>query len=173
MMVFAPDSPLGRLLAAPMRAGEVVWLGERPARRAAMRIVPSSTLIAQRGIKGDRYESSRDGPRQVTLIAAEDLAAIAAFLGRDHVAPDLLRRNVVTRGINLLALKQRRFHIGTALLEMSGDCAPCSRMEEVLGPGGYNAVRGHGGITARIVAGGEVHVGDAVVRSEIALDRNG
>jgi MOSC domain-containing protein YiiM len=132
-----------------------------------MILTPSSVvLIAQRGISGDRYQSTHDGPRQVTLIAAEDLAAIAAFLGHNAVPPDLLRRNIVTSGINLLALKDRRLRLGTALLEVSGDCAPCSRMEEVLGTGGYNAVRGHGGITARIIEGGEVTIGDAVERAD-------
>ncbi len=52
---------------------------------------------------------------------------------------------------------------GAALLEASGDCAPCSQMEEALGTGGYNAVRGHGGITARIIEGGSVTIGDAIV----------
>jgi len=100
----------------------------------------------------------------VTLVAAEHLAAIAAFLGRDGVPPELIRRNLVVRGINLLALKGRRFRIGAALLDCSGECQPCSRMEEALGPGGYNAVRGHGGITARVIEGGAVGLGDAVSR---------
>jgi len=164
-MVFAPDSPLGQLLAAPMRPGRLQWIGLRPARRVAMLTASEATLTTGHGITGDHYASRHDGPRQVTLIAAEDVAAIAAFLGIDAVAPDLLRRNLVTSGINLAALKGQRFRIGAALLEGSGDCAPCSRMEEALGPGGYNAVRGHGGITARVVESGDVRLGDPIERS--------
>jgi MOSC domain-containing protein YiiM len=163
-MALSPDSPLGRLLAGPMRPGQLAWIGLRPARRSPVLARDSAILTAGRGIEGDHYDTSRNGPRQVTLIAMEDLAAIAAFLGLAEVGPQLVRRNLVTRGINLWALKDRRFRIGTALLEGSGDCAPCGFMEENLGPGGYNAVRGHGGITARVVEGGEIRVGDVVER---------
>lgn len=122
----------------------------------------SAHLVAAAGIEGDRYKTLRDGERQVTLMAEEDLAAIAAFLGQRVILPELLRRNFLTRGINLVSLKDRKFRIGTALLFGTGDCAPCSQMETALGPGGYNAVRGHGGITARILESGIARVGDAV-----------
>ncbi len=92
----------------------------------------------------------------------EHLAAIASYLGAANVTPALLRRNIVTRGINLYALKDRTFHLGSALLQATGDCHPCSRMEEAFGPGGYNAVRGHGGITARVLEAGQVRLGDAI-----------
>ena len=168
MTVYPSDSPIGRLLAGPMRPGRLEWIGLRPARRGTMLAPASAKLIAGHGVEGDHYDSQRNGARQVTLIAAEDLAATAAFLGISEIAPEHLRRNLVVRGINLVALKDRRFRVGAALLEGSGDCAPCSRMEEALGPGGYNAVRGHGGLTARIIAGGEIRIGDAVVRVDEA-----
>ncbi|GAC1488891.1 MAG: hypothetical protein NVS2B11_14330 [Acetobacteraceae bacterium] len=72
-------------------------------------------------------------------------------------------------GINLLALKGARFQIGAVTLDMTGECHPCSRIETLLGPGGYNAVRGAGGILARVVAGGTVRIGDAIGRLDPAV----
>lgn len=160
-----PASPLARLLDGPLRPGAVRWIGLRPARRVAMQAVASAMLDPAGGLVGDRY-SGRGGARQVTLIQAEHLPAIAAYLGLAGVAPERLRRNLVVSGLNLLALKGRRFRLGAAVLEMTGECHPCSRMEEEFGPGGYNAVRGHGGITARVVSGGPVLLGDAVARED-------
>jgi MOSC domain-containing protein YiiM len=112
-----------------------------------------------KGLQGDRYQSS--GKRQVTLIQAEHLTVVASVLGTP-VNPATLRRNLLVSGINLIALKNARFRIGEALLEGTGPCEPCSRMEDSLGPGGYNAMRGHGGITARVLEGGWIRTGDAV-----------
>jgi MOSC domain-containing protein YiiM len=156
-----PSSALFALLNAPVRPGEVSWLGIRPRRREPMLAGETATLDVAQGVWGDRYARA-SGSRQVTLIGVEDLAAIASYIGRDAVAPEDLRRNVVTRGINLLALKDKRFKLGSAILETTGECHPCSRMEEILGIGGYNAVRGHGGITARICKSGAVAIGDSI-----------
>ncbi|CAN5881886.1 MOSC domain-containing protein [soil metagenome] len=155
-----PNSPLARLMTAPVRPGTVTWIGLRPTAHAPMTPVEAATLVAAQGIEGDRYRTRNNGGRQVTLIQVEDLSAIASYLGRESVAPEELRRNIVVRGINLLALKEKSFRIGGTLLAYSGECHPCSRMETILGGGGYNAVRGHGGITARILEGGEIVVGD-------------
>ncbi len=159
-----PESLLARLLAAPVRPGRLVWIGLRPARRAPMVPVDQVELRPGEGLVGDRWRGGATGGRQVTLVAAEHLAAIAGFLGLDHLAPERLRRNCVIAGVNLLALKGHRFRLGAALLEHSGECHPCSRMEETFGPGGYNAVRGHGGITARVIEGGTIRLGDPLVR---------
>lgn len=146
-----------------MRPGRVVWIGLRPGRREPLIPVDAVAVTVEDGLVGDRYQSKGSRSRQVTLIEAEGLSAIAAYTGRP-VTPEQLRRNIVVCGINLLALKDRRFRLGAALLEMTGECHPCSRMEENLGPGGYNAVRGHGGITARVLESGEVRIDDQIAR---------
>jgi MOSC domain-containing protein YiiM len=148
------------LLATLPQTGRVAWIGVRPARRGRVTAVSAVEAVAGQGLAGDHY--AHDGKRQVTLIQAEHLVAVAAFVGRPTLDPAPLRRNLVVAGLNLLALKGRQFRLGGALLEWTGPCEPCSRMEEALGPGGYNALRGHGGITARVVAGGLIRVGDAV-----------
>src|SRR4051794_23720336 len=127
-----PGSPLARLLDGPMAPGRLAWIGLRPARRAPMLAAESGRLDPGRGLEGDRWSGAPAGARQGTLIAAEHLAAIAAYLGLPAVPPERLRRNLVVAGINLLALKGRRFRVGDALLEHSGECHPCSRMEEEL-----------------------------------------
>lgn len=168
IMPLNPSSTLAQLLNAPMKAGQVVWLGIRPGRREEVVELQIADFDLVRGLLGDRYTRAQ-GARQVTLIQAEHLSAIASHLGRTQVLPGDLRRNVVTQGINLVALKEKRFRIGTAVLQTTGECHPCSRMEEILGVGGYNAVRGLGGITARIIESGTVRVGnDIVAHSEEA-----
>ncbi|HEV2509535.1 MOSC domain-containing protein [Bosea sp. (in: a-proteobacteria)] len=158
-----PGSLLSELLNAPIRPGRVVWIGLRPARRAAMTSVETATASAAEGLVGDRY-NGRSGSRQITLIQREHLAAIASHLGLERIDPDQLRRNIVVERINLAALKDHRFRLGTAILAWTGECHPCSRMEEAFGPGGYNAVRGHGGITARVIESGTIALGDKLER---------
>ena len=144
------------------RPGRVSWLGIRPERRGPVQVVETITLSEEKGIIGDHY-SGQSGNRHVTLIQAEHLPVVAALTGRDTLDPALLRRNIVVSGLNLLALKDQTIQIGEVVLEITGQCHPCSKMEIALGPGGYNALRGHGGLTAKVVKGGTVRVGDAVV----------
>ncbi|CAN5862451.1 MOSC domain-containing protein [soil metagenome] len=148
------------------QVGRLEWIGLRSARRGPVVSVAETVAIPGIGLTGDRRADGRapdlQSVRQVTLVQAEHLPVIAAFVGLARLEPEPLRRNLLVSGVNLLALKDRSFWIGEVLFSYSGPCHPCSRMEETLGPGGYNALRGHGGITARVVRGGTLHVGDAV-----------
>ncbi|WP_299984619.1 MOSC domain-containing protein [uncultured Ruegeria sp.] len=149
---------LKTLIAGWAQPGCVEWIGLRPDRRAKMATVDAAMISAD-GLEGDR---GRAGKRAVTLIQHEHLTAIGSYLGQGPVAPDILRRNLVVSGINLAALKGREVQVGEAILRFTVICAPCSRMEEAFGKGGYSAVRGHGGWCAEVIRPGRVMLGDAV-----------
>ena len=155
---------LRELMSVFPHPGKVVWIGIRPAPRVAMQALESVEAVTGRGLAGDRTAAkSRPGNRrQVTLIQAEHLQAVGQLLRCAAIEPSLTRRNIVVAGINLAALKGRSFMIGGALLELTGECHPCSLMESQLGAGGYNAMRGHGGMTAIVLESGVIAVGAAV-----------
>ncbi|AYO96004.1 MULTISPECIES: MOSC domain-containing protein [Xanthomonas] len=160
-MALNPDSPLGKLMATLPQTGQVTWIGVRPAREVAMQEVDAAQVSTGMGLVGDRYKGG-SGKRGVTLIQAEHLPVIAALSGHGTISPATLRRNLVVSGIALIALKGRRFRIGEIELEGTDPCDPCSRMEDALGAGGYNAMRGHGGLCARVLRGGVLRIGDTV-----------
>jgi MOSC domain-containing protein YiiM len=141
--------------------GQVEWIGLRPAKNELMRNVDTAAAIAGQGLEGDRYKST-GGKRQVTLIQAEHLDALRSLLKAPDLQPATLRRNILVRGINLLALKDKEFTVGNVQMVFTGLCHPCSKMELALGPGGYNAMRGHGGINAKILTDGQISIGDKV-----------
>lgn len=151
---------------------EAIYL--RPARLVPMVSVSEATAEPGRGLIGDRRSLAlRTGElaqkREVTLIQAEHVPDIASWLGLPSLDSARLRRNLVVSGINLVSMRslfadvQLQWHFGEgAVLEVTGSCDPCSRMESELGRGGYNAMRGHGGMTARVLVGGTIRVSDAI-----------
>lgn len=162
---------LSRRFAAPGRLQAILL---RPGRGRPALAVDRAEAHAGQGLVGDRGHRQAGpgtGKRQVTLLQAEHLPVIAALAGRGEapVDPALLRRNLVVAGLNLLAARALfkdqplRLLLGAdVVLDVTGPCAPCSQMEVRLGPRGYNAMRGHGGITARVLQGGWLAVGDPV-----------
>lgn len=155
-------TPMQRLVSTLPQTGRVEWIGVRPARDQAMLILDCVMVSPGKGLAGDRFSGLETSKRQVTLIQHEHLSVIASCLHRESIGPEVFRRNLVVSGLNLLALKDKTFRIGDVVLEYTGLCHPCSKMEKALGPGAYNAMRGHGGITTRVVQGGELALGSLV-----------
>lgn len=154
--------PLQDLLADVPQTGCVQWLGVRPAAGSEMLELEAVEARREAGLTGDHARPGPRNTRQVTLIQWEHLPVVAGLLGKSVSAADM-RRNIAVAGLNLFSLKGRRFRIGSAILETTGWCQPCARLEERLGKGTFQAVRGHGGITARVLQGGIIRLGDAVI----------
>ncbi|MDQ3030856.1 MAG: MOSC domain-containing protein [Myxococcota bacterium] len=160
------ERTLRERLADVPQTGRIEWIGVRPGHGAPILVLDRALALADRGLEGDRVSASLrgGGKRQVTLVQCEHLDVIARLLGRDRpVEPVLLRRNLVVAGINLRSLERMRFAIGAeVVLEGTGPCEPCAKMDHALGEGAFHAMRGHGGITARVISGGPIGIGDPV-----------
>ena len=162
-MILKHDQTLADLRSHIASSGRLSWIGIRPKHQQAMIMPEMAILLENKGIEGDHIANGSSKKRQVTLIQEEHLPVVSELVNNKAVNPEFLRRNLVVGGINLLTLKSEKFSIGGCVLEGTGLCHPCSRMEEALGTGGYNAMRGHGGITAIVIRGGTISLGDSVV----------
>jgi MOSC domain-containing protein YiiM len=166
--------------------GRIEAIVLRPMRGQPAQPVHEAMAEPGRGLLGDRRAGTpRSDPaarkRELTLVQAEHLPLLAQWCGQATLDPARLRRNLVVSGLNLVAMRSPFtdltlvWQLGDAVtLEVTGPCDPCSRMEAELGVGGYNALRGHGGMTARLTSGGWLRVGDRVqlkaVRAAAARD---
>lgn len=153
------------LNAPPHVEGRIEAIIVRGHARQPARSIGATQALAGIGLADDRLGQRGEAElstRQVTLVQQEHLPVIAQLARVAEVDPVRLRRNLVVSGINLLALRNAKLQVGEAVLQVVGPCAPCSRMEEEIGPGAYAAMRGHGGMTARILSGGAIRLGDVV-----------
>ena len=162
MNISYDETVMNDLLRIIPQKGKVDWIGIRSKKKEKLSVVESVKVEKGTGLVGDHFKGISSGKRQVTLIQQEHLNVISSILGKKRIDPKLTRRNIVVSGINLLSLKHHQFRIGDVILQTTGICAPCSRMEENLGAGGYNAMRGHGGITATVIEDGEIKLGDTI-----------
>ena len=148
------------------QVGKIEWIGLRPIKKADLTEVTSAEITVESGLTGD-HNARKGGKRMVTLIQREHIDLVASVMNKS-VSPLDLRRNIVVSGINLLALHDQEISLGEGVvLKGTGYCVPCSRMEENLGPGGYNTMIGHGGITASVISGGSVAVGDPIAMNKV------
>jgi len=143
-------------------AGKVEWIGLRTHRGAEIEEKSSIQAITDHGLDGDKAGKRPGGKRQVTLIQAEYIEVIRSLMPQANINLADLRRNIAVSGLNLNALKDCTIRIGLSTFEITGFCHPCSRLESQLGEGVFNALRGHGGLTAKVIDGGLIQLGDEI-----------
>jgi MOSC domain-containing protein YiiM len=134
---------------------------------ATMERVEAVRTIEGRGIEGDRYCEGTGfwtpygDVCEVTLISSEDLEGIESELGI-RVKNGEHRRNIITRGIRLEGLRGRKFRIGETVLEYDRPRPPCRHIQDLTEPGMTRALKGRGGICARVIEGGMIRTQDAI-----------
>ena len=138
----------------------VAALHVAPGSRLPTRSVPSVTIETAAGIIGDRYHGARH--RQVSVQSATSLAEAAELFGAE-IPPGLTRRNVTISSGEVPRDPGSLIRIGTALLEVVRVAAPCKLLDDTLGRGAQEALRRRAGSICRVLVGGDVAVGDAVL----------
>jgi MOSC domain-containing protein YiiM len=142
-----------------MTSGTVAELFVAPTKAADLAPVGEVVAVEGQGIEGDRYFGADGAGRNVTLVEAEAIDAVAADRG-EAVGPRHVRRNIVTRGIALNHLVGQRFRVGEVVLQGVRLCEPCHIVEELVGEGGRMAFLHRAGLRADVVRGGVIRVGD-------------
>jgi MOSC domain-containing protein YiiM len=138
-----------------------------PKGSAEMERVEEVRTIEGCGIEGDRYCKGTGywtpygDVCEVTLISSEDLDYIQNELGI-RVKNGEHRRNIITRGIDLNDLRRKRFRVGEATLEYDRPRPPCKHVQDLSEPGMTRALKGRGGICARVVKAGRIRARDAI-----------
>ena len=161
-----------------MTRGSVVSIHIAPSATAPMRSLEEVSAIPGKGLEADRYfqatgtYSGQPGSgREVTFIEIEAIEALA-HESAISLAPGAARRNVVTRGIALNHLVGREFRIGEARFRGLRLCEPCAHLEGLSGAGLKAGLHHRGGLRADIIAGGTIHVGDAISALDTPEEQN-
>lgn len=129
-----------------------------PAYGDSLERVDEIQLVEGHGLEGDRYAGSA---RQVTIVCTGEVRAAASLYGAPIDAFET-RRNLVVDLDELPRTHGVRIAVGETELEVWRDCAPCEVMDEIFGDGAKESLRKRAGISAQVVKGGTIRVGDPV-----------
>ena len=119
--------------------------------------VPSIECIAGHGIQGDRFFDYRDDYKgQITFFSLEVFDELCNALQVQGCSPAQLRRNVIVRGADLSLLLAEDFEIQGVRFRGAGECKPCYWMNNAIGAGAEDFLKGRGGLRARILSSGRI-----------------
>jgi MOSC domain-containing protein YiiM len=120
--------------------------------------VPTIECVAGRGLVGDRYFDFKDDYKgQITFFSLEVFDELCRALEVQGVSPTSVRRNVMTRGVDLNELIGQDFEIQGVHFHGTQECRPCYWMDRAVGPGAEEFLKGRGGLRARILTDGTLH----------------
>jgi MOSC domain-containing protein YiiM len=141
--------------------GEVLHLFKCLVHRFPMEEVDEVEVVASKGFRGCIH-GRLGSKRQVSLMDRETLEKLG-------VAPGRVKENITTRGMDLQALNTGQIlHIGEeCLLEITGPCHPCARMDEIR-MGLQEELRGQRGWLCKVNVGGRIRRGDRIEVAVIA-----
>jgi MOSC domain-containing protein YiiM len=140
--------------------GRLIGIAVKSAHKAPMELLEEALVSTASGVAD--VACGRPGPRQVTVLSRESWTEACSELGSE-VPWTARRANLLVEGLELAETKGARLQVGETLLEITGETAPCGRMDQ--------AARGlreklepawRGGVTCRVLADGIVRVGDGV-----------
>ncbi len=149
-----------------MANGVIAGLARHARPRASMEVLDRVTITPELGVEGDckgRFKPGGRNRRQVTLMERADWDAATASVGAD-LPWSARRANILVDGLDLPQLPGTVLRIGDVRLMVMVECAPCDRMD-ALAPGLQAAlsVDWRGGVCTRVLSGGKIAIGDAIV----------
>jgi len=133
--------------------------GREPDQHLAVE-VSSVDCVAGRGIRDDRFlDYKKNYKGQITFFALEVFEDLCRALNIPNPSPALLRRNVITRGIDLNSLIGQEFEVQGVRFYGTGECRPCYWMNRAIAPGAEDFLKGCGGLRAEILTDGVLRRG--------------
>jgi MOSC domain-containing protein YiiM len=126
-----------------------------------IREVDTVECVSGRGLRGDRYFDHKiDYKGQVTLFSREVFEALCRALNVPETSPAALRRNLLVSGADLNELIGQQFELQGIRLEGTEECRPCYWMDEAIGQGANDWLKGRGGLRCRILSDGWLRATD-------------
>ena len=147
-----------------------VFVGARPG--GAVQRIPSIEAVAGSGLIGDRYftsETDHDASEEITLFSEEDVRRARDESGL-AIDPTDLRRNIMTRGVDLPGLVGATIKVGEVVVDSLEDNPPCAHLQRLADKPILAPLVGRGGLRGRIVTGGTIREGDPIGRMPDARD---
>ena len=132
--------------------------GKPPSEHAALD-VREARLLAGRGIEGDRYLDFKDDYKgQVTFFEWEVYERLIEKFAAHGKGPEIFRRNIITEGADLNSLIGTEFEVQGVRFLGTQESAPCHWMNTAFAEGAEDALKGHGGLRAKILSDGVLRV---------------